>query len=81
MKPKPPTAQSIPDPVADLLLLPESLHFETKRVSGKMPHKALETIVAFANTEGGNLVLGVEDILKAQGRWRRRLHQSMRRER
>lgn len=67
MKPRPPTVQPIPDPVAALLSLSESLHFETKRVSGKMPHKALETIVAFANTEGGNLVLGVEDIQKAQG--------------
>jgi ATP-dependent DNA helicase RecG len=32
-----------------------------------MVHKALETIVAFANTEGGNLVLGIEDVQKAQG--------------
>lgn len=67
MKTKLPTAQSNPDPVAALLSLPEGLNFETKRVSGKLPHKALETIIAFANTKGGNLVLGLEDIRKAQG--------------
>ncbi len=38
----------------------ESIRFETKRVSGKMVHKALETVVAFANTAGGLLVLGSE---------------------
>jgi len=32
-----------------------------------MVHKALETVVAFANTEGGFLVLGFEDIKKAKG--------------
>jgi len=31
----------------------ESFTIEFKRVSGKMVHKALETIVAFVNTEGG----------------------------
>jgi len=48
----------------------ESLHFETKRVSGKMVGKALEAVCAFANTEGGILALGVEDIAKSQGRAR-----------
>lgn len=48
----------------------ESKKFETKRVSGKMVGKALETICAFANTEGGFLALGVEDADKAQGRAR-----------
>lgn len=50
-------------------LLPqaESQQLETKRVSGKMVAKALETICAFANTRGGWLVLGVEDFAKAQG--------------
>ena len=32
-----------------------------------MVHKALETIVAFANTEGGALVLGMEDLKKTKG--------------
>ena len=45
----------------------ETVRFESKRVSGKMVHKAIETIVAFANTEGGHLVLGMEDFKKAQG--------------
>ncbi|RJQ39914.1 MAG: hypothetical protein C4550_04370 [Nitrospiraceae bacterium] len=45
----------------------ESISFEAKRVSGKMVRKALETIVAFANTKGGILVLGMEDYSKAKG--------------
>lgn len=45
----------------------ESHVLETKRVSGKMVGKALETVCAFANTQGGWLVLGVEDFGKAQG--------------
>ncbi len=49
-------------------LLPqgESRVLETKRVSGKMVGKALETVCAFANTNDGWLVLGVEDASKAQ---------------
>lgn len=50
----------------------ESATLETKRVSGKMVGKALETVCAFANTQGGWLVLGVEDAAKAQGN--QRLH-------
>lgn len=46
----------------------ESDTLETKRVSGKMVGKALETLCAFANARGGWLVLGVEDADKAQGR-------------
>ena len=46
----------------------ETQLLETKRVSGKMVGKALETLCAFANAEGGWLVLGVEDAEKAQGR-------------
>ena len=45
----------------------ESLQLETKRVSGKMVAKALETLCAFANTQGGWLILGMEDADKAQG--------------
>ncbi|HCN90499.1 MAG TPA: hypothetical protein DIT28_15190, partial [Oxalobacteraceae bacterium] len=50
-------------------LLPqrESRRLETKRVAGKMVTKALEAICAFANTDGGTLVLGVEDFDKAKG--------------
>ena len=46
----------------------ESPRRETKRVSGKMVGKALETVCAFANTDGGFLLLGVEDAGKAKGR-------------
>jgi ATP-dependent DNA helicase RecG len=46
----------------------ESIRYEFKRVSNKMVHKALETVVAFANTEGGFLVLGMEDFKKATGK-------------
>ncbi len=45
----------------------ESQRLETKRVSGKMVGKALETVCAFANTQGGWLALGVEDFRKAKG--------------
>jgi len=53
--------------VAQVIKRAESGRFETKRVSGKMAGKALETICAFANTLGGSLVLGVEDAAKASG--------------
>ena len=39
----------------------ETRHLEFKRVTGKMVQKALETLCAFANTEGGILVLGLGD--------------------
>jgi ATP-dependent DNA helicase RecG len=53
--------------VQNLCSKDETIRFESKRVSGKMVHKALETVVAFANTEGGFLVLGLEDFKKAKG--------------
>ncbi|MGS1125546.1 ATP-binding protein [Rhodanobacter sp. UC4437_H4] len=49
------------------LPLAETQNLETKRVSGKMVSKALETICAFANTQGGWLLLGVEDAARASG--------------
>jgi predicted HTH transcriptional regulator len=60
----------IPGPPRDnwlksLLTQAESRHLEFKRVSGKMVGKALETICAFANTEGGTLVLGIGDAARA----------------
>ena len=61
-----PAAQAAPL-VTKLLAAPESRWLDVKRVSGKMVHRALETICAFANTEGGALVLGVDDPAKAQG--------------
>ncbi|MHB0981843.1 MAG: ATP-binding protein [Thiobacillus sp.] len=53
--------------IAQIVDRAESNRFETKRVSGKMVGKALETICAFANTRGGTLALGVEDAAKANG--------------
>lgn len=63
---------SLPAPVSHGLFAAaleerESLQLETKRVSGKMVAKALETLCAFANTQGGWLILGMEDADKAQG--------------
>ena len=48
----------------------ETNKLETKRVSGKMVGKALETVCAFANSDGGWLLLGVEDASKAIGEQR-----------
>lgn len=53
-----------------LLSRPESRQLEFKRVSGKMVGKALETICAFANSQGGFLVLGFADIKEHQGKHR-----------
>lgn len=53
--------------LTQILGLPESRHLEFKRVSGKMVNKALETICAFANSEGGHLVLGIADPKEFQG--------------
>ena len=53
--------------IAVALARTESQQIETKRVSGKMVSKALETICAFANTHSGWLMLGVEDGRKEQG--------------
>ena len=53
-------AQAAPR-IEKLLAVHESRTLDFKRVSGKMVSKALETICAFANTEGGILVLGVAD--------------------
>jgi ATP-dependent DNA helicase RecG len=51
----------------EILSRTEGLRIEIKRVSGRMVQKALETICAFSNTEGGILILGVEDPAKAKG--------------
>lgn len=53
--------------VARLVTLDETRQLEFKRVSGKMVHKALETVCAFANAEGGTLVLGLADLKEHQG--------------
>ena len=53
-----------PDLVKSLLEVPEETqNLEFKRVSsqGNVVHKVCQTVVAFANTEGGTIVLGVAD--------------------
>ncbi|MBX6332629.1 MAG: putative DNA binding domain-containing protein [Gemmatimonadaceae bacterium] len=52
--------------VDQLLQIPEGPGFETKRVGDN--RRKIETVVAFSNTEGGLLLLGVEDESKARGR-------------
>jgi ATP-dependent DNA helicase RecG len=54
--------------LAQILARSESRYLEFKRVSGKMVNKALETICAFANSEGGKLVLGIADLKDFQGK-------------
>ncbi len=46
--------------LATLLARPESRTLDFKRISGKQ-HRMYEAVCAFANTEGGFLVIGVGD--------------------
>jgi hypothetical protein len=67
-KKEPPRAVRNETSIIEFLLRPgaeENLHLDFKR-AGKND-RALETVCAFANTEGGMLVIGVEDPKKAQG--------------
>ena len=48
----------------------ETQQLEFKRVSGNMVGKALETVCAFANADGGFLVLGIADQKEFKGRAR-----------
>ena len=59
--------ESKKDIVQLILDLKEWQIFECKRALA-VPSKTLETIVAFANAEGGTLVLGLEDAEKATGK-------------
>ena len=54
--------------VGELVKWEESQQVEFKRVAGDKLTRALESIVAFANTDGGHLILGIEDSDKAKGR-------------
>lgn len=61
--PQPPLDDELID---TLLEFEEGPGFEVKRVGDN--RRKLETIVAMANSEGGLLVLGIEDPKKASGR-------------
>lgn len=50
-----------------LLSLPESYIFDCKRITGKVD-KLLETVIAFANADGGMIAIGMEDPDKGTGR-------------
>lgn len=56
-----------PGLIAHWLGADETSQLEFKRVSGKMVAKALETIGAFANADGGLLVLGLADLKDHKG--------------
>ncbi len=62
----PPPDQAAPR-IAAMLAAHESRTLDFKRVSGKMVGKVLETICAFANTDGGVLALGVADEKQERG--------------
>ena len=66
------TAPQPPPPFDDglvdkALLEEESYTFDCKRIKDRLT-KILETVVAFANSDGGVIALGLEDPDKAQGR-------------
>jgi len=68
-RPPPPSAGSPPfddELVGQVLDTDEGITFEVKHVGDN--RKKIETAVAFANTQGGWLALGVEDTDKAKGR-------------
>lgn len=64
-KPPSPEATSA-DLVERVLAFEEGATFDTKRAGDN--DRKLKTIVAFANTEGGTIAIGVEDAAKAKGR-------------
>ena len=53
--------------VDDFLKLEESYQYDCKRIKDKLA-SVIETIVAFANSDGGMIALGLEDPDKAKGR-------------
>ena len=66
--PAPQQPPPLDDALVDKALLEEeSYNFDCKRLKDKLT-KVLETVVAFANSDGGVIALGLEDPDKAQGR-------------
>jgi ATP-dependent DNA helicase RecG len=64
--PLPPEPPLDDDLVEGLIELSEGPMFETKRVGEN--RRKIETVIAFANSDGGLLVLGIEDEGKSKGR-------------
>lgn len=62
--PTPPFDDALVD---QLLGMEESYQFDCKRIKDKL-NSVIETIVAFANSDGGIIVLGLEDPDKGKGR-------------
>ncbi len=70
-RPTLPSQSPLEDEFVDQLIeLDEGQQFEFKRIVGHKLTRALESIVAFANSDGGYLILGLEDSKKASGRQR-----------
>jgi len=53
--------------VDELLKMEESYQYDCKRISNKLT-SVIETVVAFANSDGGMIAIGLEDPDKADGR-------------
>lgn len=60
----------------NILQIPaETLHVEFKRLGEpKIVEKAVQTITAFANTEGGTLILGIDDPEKTKKKGLERIY-------
>ena len=65
-----PSAAVAEELISRWLAVDETQQLEFKRVSGNMVGKALETVCAFANADGGLLVLGIADLKDFKGRAR-----------
>ena len=49
------------DEIKKIIAQGEGISVEFKRAKEKAPHSLYETVVSFANTRGGNILLGVDD--------------------
>jgi len=47
--------------IREIILRGENLHVEFKVIMGDIKNELLETVVAFSNTEGGMILIGVDD--------------------